>query len=384
MNYAAGTPAAQAGVDPALKDLEILVVDDQEANLVLLKRILEHEGYTRVRTTQDPTTVLGSLAERLPDLLLLDLHMPALDGFELMEAVGAQLGAGEDLPVLVLTADVSAEAKRRALSMGASDFLVKPLDPTEVSLRVRHLLEIHRLQSDLRRQNEDLDQRVRARTEELEQARFEIVDRLAAIAEYRDDATQEHARRMGRMCALLAAVLALDNEERGLIREATPLHDIGKVGVPDAVLLKPGPLTSAEFELIKQHTTMGAAMLAGSRSPVLRLAEEIAATHHERWDGTGYPERLAGEAIPLSGRIVALADAFDALTHERPYKSAWPLEDAIEEIYEQRGRQFDPDVVDAFARLEHDRLVGDAAASYLADPSDDPDRPLDHRGGEVG
>jgi putative two-component system response regulator len=179
-------------------------------------------------------------------------------------------------------------------------------------------------------------------------AQVEILERLALAAEYRDDDTGEHTRRVGKTAAAIAATIGLAADEVELLRRAAPLHDVGKIAIPDAILRKPGRLTGEEFEEIKQHTVKGAAMLAGRGFPLLDLAERIALTHHERWDGHGYPHGLAGEAIPLAGRIVAVADVFDALTHERVYKEAWPVEQALEEIRTQAGRQFDPDVVEAF------------------------------------
>jgi cyclic di-GMP phosphodiesterase len=234
------------------------------------------------------------------------------------------------------------------------------------------------LQAELRRHNAGLEDQVRQRTRDLEQARLEVLDRLALAGEYRDDATQEHAWRIGRLCALLANRLGLAPEQTELIARSAPLHDIGKIGVPDAVLLKPGKLEPAEFEQIKRHTTIGAEILSGSASPLLLAAEKIALTHHERWDGTGYPNGLSGPGIPLLGRVVAVADVFDALTHDRPYKRAWPVAEAIGEISAQSGRQFEPAVVQAFLKLEHGKLfearheasleAPDASAGPLASP----------------
>jgi cyclic di-GMP phosphodiesterase len=206
---------------------------------------------------------------------------------------------------------------------------------------------------------------VAQRTRDLEQARLEILNRLALAAEYRDDDTQEHAWRIGRTCALLALAVGLPEGEAELIRRAAPLHDIGKIGIPDAILLKPGRLSGAEFGVIKTHTTIGAEILSGSRSPLLVLAERIARTHHERWDGRGYPRGLAGEQIPLAGRIVAVADVFDALTHQRPYKEAWPVQQAVSEVLAQAGAQFDPRLVDAFSRLDHSTLLRSVKESEL-------------------
>jgi putative two-component system response regulator len=344
--------------DRALAGLKILVVDDEESNLLLLERILEREGYTRVTTTQEPAAVPELFLSERPDLVILDLHMPGMDGFELMDRIG-ELNGSSEVPFLVVTADVTPEVKHRALSMGALDFLTIPVEPIEVALRVRNMLHVRYLQRELERHNEELEGRVAERTRDVERARLELLEKLAAVAEYRDHNTQEHALRMGRTAALLAQRLSLGQDEVELIRWAAPLHDIGKVGIPDAILLKPGRLSTAEFEEVKRHTTFGADILSGSRSPVLRLAETIALSHHERWDGRGYPAGVAGKDIPLPGRIVAVADVFDALTHSRPYKHAWPVPDAVREVLDQRERQFDPQVVDAFAALDHDSLLED-------------------------
>jgi putative two-component system response regulator len=343
--------------EAALTDARILIVDDQPANVTLLERMLEQRGYTDVVSTNDPTEVVA-LCERLaPDLLLLDLHMPRLDGFALMQALAPWASEQGYLPILVLTADISQEAKQRALAMGAKDFLTKPLNPTEVFLRVKNLLEARQLHLQLHRHNAELEQRVRVRTADLEQSRLEILDRLAQAAEYRDDETQQHARRIGRAAGALAHQLGLPAKAAREIRRAAPLHDIGKIGIPDQILLKPGKLTDEEFDVIRTHTTIGAQLLSGSQAPLLQRAEEIALTHHERWDGSGYPNGLAGDRIPIAGRIVSVVDVFDALTHDRPYKDAWPIGEAVEEILRQAGRQFDPAVVEAFQRLDHAALL---------------------------
>jgi putative two-component system response regulator len=340
-----------------LKHLPILAVDDEESNLLLLRQILERDGYTNVETTTEPSQVAALYAKRRPRLVLLDLHMPQIDGFELMERLGELTGERRSIAFLVLTADATDETKRRALSMGARDFLTKPLDRIELLLRVRNLLQVEELQDRLFEQNANLEHEVAERTRDLERARLEILERLALAGEYRDDDTQEHAWRIGRTCALVATGLGLPDREVELIRRSAPLHDIGKIGIPDAILLKPGKLTDEEFETIKTHTTMGAEILSGSRSPLLVMAELIALTHHERWDGRGYPRGLRAEQIPLPARIVAVADVFDALTHARPYKEAWAVREAVAEIFHQAARQFDPDVVDVFLRLEHPTLL---------------------------
>lgn len=346
-----------------LKSGRILVVDDQEANVLLLEGILQRAGYSNAVSTTDPRQVEGLFAAFQPDLVVLDLHMPHLDGFDVMGKLLPLVPAGDYLPILVLTADVSLEVKQRALAMGAKDFLTKPFNSIEAILRIRNLLETRFLHMELKDQNQLLEVKVGERTRELEAARIEILDRLALAAEFRDDATGEHTRRVGRTSGLVALALDLPEKMIDLIRKAAPLHDIGKIGVPDQILLKPGRLTPEEFERIKSHVTIGAKILSGSSVPLLQLAEEIALTHHERWDGGGYVG-MSGEDIPLSGRIVAIADVFDALTHERPYKRAWTLEDAMEEIARQSGRQFDPEVVKALLDLHHrDLLVPSADGS---------------------
>jgi putative two-component system response regulator len=355
-----------------LKRLQILAVDDEESNLLLLRRILEREGYTNVKTTTDPTQVPDLFASLSPSLVMLDLHMPRLDGFELMQRLAPLMGEGRHVPLLVLTADATDDTKRLALSLGARDFLTKPLDRMELLLRVHNLLQVQRLQDQLVEHNANLEGEVAERTRDLEQARLEILDRLALAAEYRDDDTQEHAWRLGRTCALLAIELGLPEQEVELLMRAAPLHDIGKIGIPDAILLKPGKLTTEEFERIKTHTTIGAEILSGSNSPLLRMAERIAIAHHERWDGGGYPFGLSGEEIPLPARIVAVADVFDALTHKRPYKDAWAVKDAVAEISHQAGRQFEADVVAAFRSLDHESLLSRAKAWQPPRPAKNP------------
>jgi len=336
-----------------LSGSRILVVDDTEANLLLLEEILEDIGYSEVVTLSDPHRAVATCQAYDPDLLLLDLHMPGMSGLDVIAAV-RERRSETYLPILMLTADISSEAKVRALSTGANDFLTKPFDRTEVELRIRNLLQIRHLHMTLQNQNAILEHKVTKRTEQLNAIKIELLERLAMAAEFRDDQTGQHTQRVGRTCALIASAISLPPQEIEYIRRAAPLHDVGKIGIPDAILLKAGPLSPAERNLMKRHTSIGARLLSDSNSETLRLAEQIAATHHERWDGTGYGSKLAGEDIPICGRIIAVADVFDALTHERPYKEAWPVDQAVQEIREQRGRQFDPQVVDAFLEIQKD------------------------------
>jgi putative two-component system response regulator len=336
---------------PAQGEAGILIVDDEPANVLLLQRILDEAGYSNHTATTDPRQVLDLHARYDPDLILLDLAMPHLDGFAVMTQLRRVIPAGTFLPILVLTADMTSQAKQQALSGGATDFLLKPFDSTEVLLRIGNLLQTRRLHLELQGHNQLLEQRVRDRTAQLEAAHNEILQRLALATEYREDETHPHTRRGGESADLRGAAREGAGEEVRGLRQAAPLHDIGKIGISDTVLLKPAKLTPAEFEHVKTHTLIGGRILADSPVPVLQLGREIALTHHERWDGSGYPHGLNGEAIPLSGRIVTVADVFDALTHDRPYKHAWPIERAVAEITAQRERQVDPDVVDAFLGL---------------------------------
>jgi putative two-component system response regulator len=328
----------------------VLVVDDEPMNLMLLRHILEPVGYEHLYFTSEPGEVEGLADELDPDLVLLDLMMPGPTGLELLHRLRQRPGGGHT-PIMILTSDHSLDAKRDALEAGANDLLAKPFSPAEVRLRIRNLLESRHLHVQLRRQNELLDERVRERTAELDTARVETLLRLAHAGEYRDDDTGEHARRVGETAALLAEALGWTPSLVERLRRAAPLHDIGKIGVPDAILLKPGRLTREEFSVMQTHTTIGARILGGSEVPLLQLAEEIALCHHERWDGGGYPRGLAGSDISLAGRIVAVADTFDALVYDRRYKLAWSVEDAVAELVRERGRQFDPELVDAFVEV---------------------------------
>jgi putative two-component system response regulator len=333
-----------------LQGLGILILDDELQNIDVLQRLLVRAGYTQVRATTNAVEALAMFRERSPDLILLDLHMPVMDGFAVMAAVREHLRPGTYLPILVLTGDLENVTKERALSAGATDFVTKPFEATEVLLRIRNLLETRDLHRRLQHHNEELEQKVRERTRELEEAQLEILERLALAAEYRDDVTGQHAQRVGALAALLAREVGMDEDGADLIRLAAPLHDVGKIGIPDAILLKPGRLTPGEFDVMRTHITIGARILDGSHFALLKLAREIALSHHERWDGTGY-QGLEGTDIPISGRLVAVADVFDSLGHERPYKKALPVDDVIEVIQSERGRHFDPEVVDAFMRL---------------------------------
>ena len=333
-----------------LRAAQILVIDDEEGNVVLVSRLLARAGFGSVVGLQDARQLETQLAISIPDLVITDLHMPWRDGFSVIEALHPLI-VDSHLPVLVVSGDAAVESRNRALSLGARDFVNKPFDPTELALRVRNQLETRLLFHDVRKQNRALREAVHGRTQELEGARIEMLSRLATAAEYRDDCTAQHTVRVAALAAQLATELGLSAADVDDIRTATPLHDVGKIGVPDDLLRKPRMLSPDEVAVMRTHTTIGADILRDSSVRVLQVAREIALTHHERWDGTGYPRGLAGDDIPLPGRIVAVADAYDAITNDRPYRAARSAHDAIEEIARHSGSQFDPAVVNALLRI---------------------------------
>ena len=325
----------------------ILVVDDQPVNILLLQKILQRAGYTDVSKTMDPTKVQALHRAEPYDLILLDIQMPVLDGFGVMELL--KQDAGDDyVPILVLTASTENETRIRALESGAKDFLTKPFNRTEVLNRIRNMLEVRLLHKRLREQNEHLEEIVKQRTAQVEATQLEIIQRLGRAAEFRDNETAMHTIRMSKYAALIAEQAGLDEETCNLILNASPMHDIGKIGIPDNVLLKPGKLNADEWDTMQGHCVIGERILSGHDSPLMTLGAEIALNHHERWDGTGYPNGLSGEVIPISSRMVAIADVFDALTSSRPYKKAWPIEEAVEEIKKCSGQHFDPKMVEHF------------------------------------
>jgi putative two-component system response regulator len=334
-----------------LRGAEVLVVDDEPANVALIETILERNGFTQVRSVTDPRQFRQVFVEQQPDIVLLDLHMPHVDGIALLAMIRELRREGEFLPALVLSADATPKARHDALGAGATDFLTKPLDTTEVGLRVLNYLEARRLHLRLAQQTDELDKLVKSRTQALERAQSETLQRLYLVSEFKDDETHEHTNRVGVSAGKLAARAGETPERVQLIESAAPLHDLGKVGVPDQVLLKPGKLTPEEFEIVREHPGIGARLIGETDSEILRMAKVIAESHHERWNGGGYPNGLRGNAIPIEGRIVTICDVFDALTHERPYKPAWTVDQATEELISQRGMFFDAELIDLF--IEH-------------------------------
>ncbi len=323
----------------------ILVIDDEPSNVRMVERSLRDVGYANIRSTTESRDAEALFADFAPDLVVLDLGMPHMDGFAVLAALRR---GGGGVPVLVVTGKDDRDARTRCLRLGANDFLAKPFDDLEIGLRVDNLLAGWSLLVCARSANAELERRVLERTAALEEAHHEILERLAKAAEFRDDDTGEHTHRVGQTSAALATRVGLSGREIDLIRRAAPLHDVGKIAIPDAVLLKPGRLTTEEFALIKTHSETGARLLGGSEIPLLAHARGIALHHHENWDGTGYPAGLKAEEIPVEARITSVADVFDALTHDRPYKKGWPAERAFAEIEMLAGSKFDPAIVRAF------------------------------------
>lgn len=330
------------------RQARLLVIDDEQPNLDLMGRLLRRVGYEHLTLTTDPAWALQHLQDLAPDLVLLDLQMPGVDGLEVLRRLQTVVGVEDLLPRLVITADSTHGTRQRALHLGAHDFLTKPIDVGETALRVANLLQTRMLHVRLREHNDRLEEQVRARTQQLERSHRALTRRLALVGEYSDDDTAEHTLRVGATAERLALAVGMTRPAAALLGEAAPLHDIGKVAIPDAVLLKRGKLSPAEFEVIKTHAAIGAHILAGGDSELLHVAEQIAYTHHERWDGSGYPRGLSGQTIPLAGRLVAVVDVYDALTSTRPYKHAWSVDRTVEHMRQQRGRHFDPDVLDVF------------------------------------
>jgi putative two-component system response regulator len=289
-----------------------------------------------------------------------------------MDQLQPLIGKKTFFPIVVLTNDKTMASKHKVLGHRAHDFLTKPFDPAEVLLRVANLLNTQTLHHRLESQNQILIQRIRDRTSDIEQARAETVECLALAAEFRDDETGQHTQRVGHVSALLAKALECPGDQVELIRCAATLHDVGKIAIPDAIILKPGKLTPDEYKTMTTHTTTGADILSHSKSTLLQLAAQIALSHHECWDGTGYPLGRCADEIPLSGRIVSVADVFDALTHKRPYKKAWTTVDALAEIQRLSGSKFDPHVVEVFMEMMKAELSDNEPAGvrigYLAEP----------------
>jgi putative two-component system response regulator len=353
----------------------VLVVDDEEQVREVMRALLESLGY-QVRLAVDGADALEKVGAGATDLVLMDATMPRLDGIETVRRL-KQDEQTRIIPVIMVTGLNDLETKVRALEAGADDFLAKPLERVELQARIASLLKVKALNDQSRSYQRDLEAAVEERTRQLEDAlahqrrlSLEAIYRLARAAEFRDEDTGAHLRRISRYAASTARQMGLSERTVEAILYAAPMHDVGKIGIPDQILLKPGKLDERETQVMKMHTTIGAQILQGSIADYLRLGEVIAVSHHEKWDGTGYPRGLTGAKIPLAGCVTAIADVFDALTTKRPYKEPFPVDRALAIVHEGRGRHFHPDVVDAFFAIEDEVLRirqgdGDDAESEL-------------------
>lgn len=326
--------------------MNVVVIDDAQVNLTLMSALLAKLPDVSATCFLSPSEALHHCLHEDPDLVIVDYMMPDMDGIEFIRRFRAH-PARSQTPLLMITADHEREVRYRALEAGANDFLTKPVDRVEMSSRVRNMLSLRRGQVALANHARTLAEEVRRATAEIFERERETLNKLARAAEFRDPETGAHILRMAHFSALIAREMGLPPELQESLLIAAPMHDVGKLGTPDHILLKPGRLTEEEFEIMKRHATIGHEILKDSASPYMQLAATIALTHHEKYDGSGYPAGLAGDAIPLVGRIVAVADVFDALTSERPYKRAWDLDRARTFLIEGRGSHFDPQCVDA-------------------------------------
>jgi putative two-component system response regulator len=334
----------------------ILIVDDSEANRLILQDYIITCGHTPV-LAENGLVALEKVTEHQPDLILLDIMMPKMDGYQVLERLKSDSRLCH-IPVIMVSANDEIESVASCIEQGAVDYLVKPFNPLLLKARIKAALatkllhdqeEAHR--KTIREYNEKLEERVRVRTQDLEETRLEVIKRLGRAAKYRDNETGQHVQRMSHYSARLAKELGMSDKECELLQLTSPMHDIGKIGIPDGILLKPGPLTDDERKIMETHTTIGGEILGGGKSKLIKMAETIALTHQEKWDGTGYPEGLKGDEIPLVGQITAICDVFDAMTSKRPYKEAYPVEKVVEFISSQSGKHFDAHLVKLFQQI---------------------------------
>ena len=380
MDFRADTRTSGAWIirGPGERDIKqscILIVDDEPLNIEVVRRYLEIGGYRNLISTDHAGQALPLMGLNRPDLVLLDIQMPEISGLEILAAIRSDEMFCRT-PVVILTGSSDPETKLTALQAGATDLLQKPVHNEELLARLGNVLKVKAYQDQLYRHSEELEEAVQRRTAELEASRLDVIHCLARAAEFRDDDTGQHIIRVGRYARVIADQLGFSREELDILEPAAQLHDVGKIGIADSILLKPGKLSPEEYEImqkhcgfgtkivqqvpdadaavLRKHTDMGARIMDVSSSPVLEMARRIALTHHERWDGNGYPLGLAGEDIPLEGRITAVADVFDALSSKRPYKPPFPLQKCFAIMEEGRQTQFDPKVLDAFIERRHD------------------------------
>ncbi len=346
----------------------ILVIEDNVMSSRLLTTILTRLGYT-TDTAFDGVSGLEKVASSPPDLILLDLDLPRMDGYQVAQRL-KQSDRTKIIPIVVVSSFSEVENRIKALEAGADDFLSKPIDQIELRVRVQSLLKVKDYNDHMVHYQKTLEEEVNRRTQQLRQAFEELTTatekirqasldttvRLSQAAEYKDEETGSHIKRMGYYTTAIAKAMALPPQDIEAILHAAPMHDIGKIGIPDRILLKSGPLNEQEWEIMKQHTVIGSNILSRSDSHVIQMAEQIALSHHEKWDGSGYPKGLKGSSIPVWGRISAIADVFDALTTRRPYKKALSVEHSLDILKEGRGIHFDPDIHDVFFSIEEEIL----------------------------
>ena len=367
--YARSSVRSMMSVRAVDKTAKIMIVDDEPLNVMTFRQHLKMEGYEKIVTTSDAREALHMLRSERPDVLLLDIRMPEISGLDILRVVGLD-PVLQHIPVLILTAASDPATRKQALDLGASDFLQKPIDPNELLPRVRNAVVIKKHYDMASSETARLEQQVERRTRQLEATRQQLILCLARAAEHRDNDTGNHVIRVGRYTAIIARQMGYPENRLEMLEQAAQLHDVGKIGIPDSILFKPGklaydeydlmkkhcalgrqiiePISEKEWNILKTHTRIGESMLHVRSSSLLMLAARIAQTHHERWDGKGYPLGLLGEDIPLEGRIVAVADVFDALSSKRPYKEPFPRQKCFDILREGRGTQFDPSVIDAF------------------------------------
>ncbi|MEO0528941.1 MAG: HD domain-containing phosphohydrolase [Planctomycetota bacterium] len=372
-------PTTASTIGTPEKLARVMIVDDEPLNITVVRKFLQRAGYERFAEVLDSTEAIARIYAESPDILLLDLMMPEVSGLDILEAIRSDPKL-DTMPIVVLTASCDADTRAQALNLGATDFLAKPIDAVELVPRVRNALIV-------KRREDALEELVKQRTAEVERSRREVIHCLARAAEFRDNDTGRHVLRVGKYTGVLARQLGYDEAEAEELELASILHDVGKIGIPDAILLKPGKLEPDEFEVMKRHSgfgnqivqamdsddyetfanhaKFGSTLIGDCASPLLRLASRISLTHHEKWDGSGYPLGLAGEEIPLEGRIVAVADVFDALGSRRPYKEPFSFDKCVEILREGRGKHFDPQVIDAF--LSRQSQIAEIKTAYADD-----------------